>query len=159
MAVVTALIGVAVGGLVGLFGGLVLQARADKRRMIGAARLIAAELRHNAGEVEHYFLAQQLEREGSTSVLSMPVRVGAQAWNANARDLMHLADADLRDTLLRLYVYLDRFEREPALLRPNMHERMREAAARLDALSEPTWWDSRVLRISGAARRDIDGTT
>lgn len=127
--------------------------------MLGAARLVASELRVNAGEVAHFYLDEQMQREGAGEpALSMPIKVDAQAWRANAPDLMHLADDELRDTLLRLYSYLDRFEREPRLLRPNMHERMREAASELDALARPTWWDRNVLRLSGSGATPTQST-
>jgi hypothetical protein len=154
MSAVVALLGVGMGAIIGLLGGIALQVRADRRRMYGAAWLVASELRRNAGEVEHYFASEQLEREGSKAVLAMPVRVGSTAWQANATELMHLVEPDLRRNLLGIYAYLDRFGREPRLLRPTMPKWMREAAEQLEALAEPTWWERRVMRVTDG-RRDV----
>lgn len=108
--------------------------------------MVAAELWTNGGEVEHYFVSEQLENEGSTSVLSMPIKVSVEAWRAHGAEVVHLAGPRLAQTIFRLYTYLDRFEREPRLLRPSGGQHMREAAAELQALARTTWRD-RVLLV------------
>jgi hypothetical protein len=157
MQVAFGLAGVVLGAVIGLASGVLLQMRAEARRSFAAAHLVAAELRFNAGEVAHYFVERKLAAEGSKAMISMPVRVRVAAWDANAIDVMPLADRELRDLLLRLYAYLDRFEREPMLLRPNIDEHMRDAAAQLERLAQPSPFQRRVLRISGDADDRADG--
>jgi hypothetical protein len=137
---------VLIGGLLTVLSGLVLQWRTERRRMRGAAVLVAAELRTNAAEVAHFFLNEQIEQEGREQAgVSMPIRVGDDAWHTYRSELAQLADVELLQQLIRLYKYVDRFNREPRLQRPNMHEHMRDTAGDLERLAQKSWKDRLLL--------------
>jgi hypothetical protein len=143
LAVVT---GAVIGGVFALLGGLLLQMRAERRRMLGAGRMVVAELRRNASNVEWYFDQEVGPSSGRDALVTFALMIETAAWDTHNAELSHLIDDELLELMERLYYHLRRLEAQPQIA-PNWAGELRGAEAALRVLLHRRWWDRWVWRL------------
>src|SRR5438132_719785 len=120
--------------------------RAERRRMLGAGRVVVAEVRRNASEVEFYFNREVGPMSGRDALVSFAMQVETKAWDTHNAELSHLIDDDLLEDMERLYYYLRRLQQQPNIA-PDWSGRLRGIEARLRTRLHRAWWDRYVWRI------------
>jgi hypothetical protein len=138
-----ALLGAIVGGLFTLAGAVVVELRRDRRRQIGAARMVIAEI--DRARIE---LMVHEEDEGPWVEGPHP-EITSQAWQTNAAEFVgELSERDfktvdgLADELRRAGDWGFTMRSMPGTL-----EKAEAATDILRPLTQPTWWDRYVWRL------------
>src|SRR5207247_98374 len=106
-----ALIGAVIGGLFVLGSGFFLQWRADRRRMLGAGRVVLVEIARNAGALEAYFEHSKSElssRAGRDGLRLLSMGYETRAWDVHNADLAFELDDDTIGQLEDVYHHLRR---------------------------------------------------
>ena len=140
-----ALSGAVIGGALALVGGLLLQWRSERRRMLGAARVVLHELRRNAEAVEWFF-----SRTGSTlppSLVSVALQIETRGWDTHNAELSHLVTDTLLNDLERTYFHLRRTTREAPSVAPDWATSLRAAEASLADQARRTRLDRYLWRL------------
>ena len=140
-----ALLGAIVGGLFALAGSFAVEFRRDRRRQIGAARLVVAELRRADIEVIASTQADPDEEwyEGPHGKLS------ARAWVAHSAEFVGVLkqeDFDLVDFVTREVEQSGEWGFTPQMA-IDLRERIDQAVPIIEPLAKPTWVDRHVWRL------------
>jgi hypothetical protein len=135
-----------IGGLFALLGGLLLQMRAERRRMLGAGRVVVTEVRRNASNLEWYFNQEVGPTSGRDALVTFGLSFATNGWDTHNAELSHLIDDDVLERMEQLYYYLRRLEAQPSIA-PDWSKDLRGLEADLRATLRETWWDRHVWRI------------
>jgi hypothetical protein len=120
--------------------------RAERRRMLGAGRVVVAEVRRNASNVEWYFNQEVGPASGRGALVTFALNVETNGWDTHNAEVSHLIDDDLLERMERLYYYLRRLEAQPSIA-PDWSKELRGLEGDLRAKLHRTWWDRHVWRI------------
>lgn len=138
-----ALFGAVVGGILALAGSLVVEIRKDRRRQLGAARLIVSQLKRSVIELEvkGEDSAEGGWHEGPHS------EIRTSAWDAHAADFVGLLDQRLFDLVDLTHTRL--VEASDWGFTQNEVKRLiaqaDETLKAIEPVTRPTWVDRHVL--------------
>jgi hypothetical protein len=143
-----ALLGAVVGGVLTLAGTLTVEVRRDRRRQIGAARLIVSEL--DRAIVELNVLTDDSPEPGRASWKEGPHRgIGTTTWERRAADFVGSLDSATFELVDRAHSALGQagefgFTQKEGL---GLIEVASSARSVIAPLGRPTWLDRHVWRL------------
>jgi hypothetical protein len=134
-----------VGALAAILGGLLLQLRSERRRMLGTSRIVVHEVRRNAAAVEWYF--ERTHAVPRSELVHVALQISTTGWDGHNTELAHLLSDELIDDIERVYAELRDVSPWSLKVNPDWRTRLREIERRLVAASHRTWFDHHVWRI------------
>jgi hypothetical protein len=147
-AVWPALIGAIIGGALALTGAFAVELRRDRRRQLGATRIILSQLRRSSVELEA--LTEDAPASSTSSWLEGPHHsIRTSAWDEHAANFVgHLDEPEFEivdSTHHRLaqgaewgFTYTEG---------KRLIEKIAEAGAVVGRFAKPTWFDRHVWRL------------